>query len=68
MQGKTAYIRPKVAGPFPISFASGSYVYRTALFLVGKKLQFVGTVCFRLAWVLQFLVNFMLQPSIHDEN
>jgi hypothetical protein len=32
MQGKVAYIRPKVVGPFPGSYASWSYVHRAALF------------------------------------
>jgi hypothetical protein len=27
-----AYIRPKVVGPFPESYASGSYVHRAVLF------------------------------------
>jgi hypothetical protein len=31
MQGKTAYIRPKVVGPFPGLCASRSYVHRAAL-------------------------------------
>jgi hypothetical protein len=34
MQGKTAYIRPKVAGPFPGPYASGNYMHRAALFYI----------------------------------
>jgi hypothetical protein len=33
MQGKTAYIRPKVVGPFPVLDASGNYVHRATLYL-----------------------------------
>jgi hypothetical protein len=32
MQGKATYVRPKVVGPFPGPYASGSYVHRAALF------------------------------------
>jgi hypothetical protein len=32
MQGKTVCIRPKVVGPFPGLYASGSYVHRAAPF------------------------------------
>jgi hypothetical protein len=32
MQGKTAYIRPKVVGPFPGPDASESYMHRAAPF------------------------------------
>jgi hypothetical protein len=32
MQRKTAYIKPKVVGPYPGPGASGSYVHRAALF------------------------------------
>jgi hypothetical protein len=32
MQGNAAYIRPKLVGPYPEPCASGSYVYRAALF------------------------------------
>jgi hypothetical protein len=31
MQGNTAYIRPKVVGPFPGPCANGSYMHRAAL-------------------------------------
>jgi hypothetical protein len=34
MQGKAAYIRPKVVGPFPELCASGSYIHRAALFTI----------------------------------
>jgi hypothetical protein len=33
MQGKTAYIRPKVVGPFFGHCTSGSYVHWAALFI-----------------------------------
>jgi hypothetical protein len=33
MQGKAAYIRPKVVGPFPIPCARESYMYRAALYM-----------------------------------
>jgi hypothetical protein len=32
MQGKPAYIRPKVIVPFPVPSASRSYMHRAALF------------------------------------
>jgi hypothetical protein len=32
MQGKAAYIRPKVVGPFPGLCTSRSYVHRAALY------------------------------------
>jgi hypothetical protein len=32
MQGKSAYIKPKVVRPFPGPYASRSYVHRAALF------------------------------------
>jgi hypothetical protein len=34
MQGKVAYIRPKVVGSFPGPYASGSYVHRAALIII----------------------------------
>jgi hypothetical protein len=36
MQEKTAYIRPKVVGPFPGPCASGSYVHRATLYWMIK--------------------------------
>jgi hypothetical protein len=35
MQGKAAYIRPKVVGPFPRPCASKSYMHRAALMVGG---------------------------------
>jgi hypothetical protein len=34
MQGKAAYIRSKVTGPFPRPYASGSYMHRAPFFIV----------------------------------
>jgi hypothetical protein len=33
MQRKVAYARPKVVGPFPVSYASGSYVHQGCLLI-----------------------------------
>jgi hypothetical protein len=44
MQGKTAYIRPKVVGPFPGPCASGSYVHWAALFFYVILITVVGLV------------------------
>jgi hypothetical protein len=33
MQEKITYIRPKVVGPFPVSYVNMSYLHRTTLFL-----------------------------------
>jgi hypothetical protein len=43
MQGKTAYIRPKVVGPFPRPCASGSYMHRAVLFML-CLLEMIGLV------------------------
>jgi hypothetical protein len=37
MQGKTAYIRPKVVGPFSEPCASGSYVHQAASWCDAKR-------------------------------
>jgi hypothetical protein len=39
MQGKTAYIRSKIVGPFPRSCTSGSYVHRAALYYCNLFVQ-----------------------------
>jgi hypothetical protein len=43
MQGKTAYIRPKVVEPFLGPCASGSYMHRTALYIIHYNFQTVNT-------------------------
>jgi hypothetical protein len=50
MQGRAAYIRPKVVGPFPGPCVSGSYVHRAAIFSLrktnAKNLNFEGSMSF----------------------
>ncbi len=57
MQGKTAYIRPKLVSPFPGPCASGSYVHRAALFSSGG-----------LSLVIVELSRFCLHFIIYQEN
>jgi hypothetical protein len=44
MQKNATYIRPKVVGPSPGPYASGSYVHRAALFKRKGKKAIVGLV------------------------
>jgi hypothetical protein len=46
MQGKIAYIRPKVVGPFPVRGATDSYVHRAALlFFAGQSCVYLLSTC-----------------------
>jgi hypothetical protein len=47
MQGKAAYIRLKVVGPFPDLCASGSYVHRVAFFLEMKLKKYIHIETFK---------------------
>jgi hypothetical protein len=44
MQGKAAYIRPKVVRPFPGHYASGSYVHLAALFFIVVVVGFIFVI------------------------
>jgi hypothetical protein len=48
MQGKTAYIRPKVVRPFSGPWASGSYVHWAALYYLSPVLKAGLTTGYRL--------------------
>jgi hypothetical protein len=56
MQGKAAYIRAKVVGPFPEPCASGNYVHRAALFDI-QNLRNLGTVWMCILPWLMFNIN-----------
>jgi hypothetical protein len=60
MQGKAAYIRSKLVGPFPGPCASGNYVHRAALFDVTRIKKFRdSTKC---------IVPCLMFNNVHDES